>query len=50
MALNRQDAESDTDIAFVLNELACEPLDSEIECIESLASCLRGLRQQEVRQ
>src|SRR5215470_15559654 len=41
MALNRQDADSDTDIAFVLHEHACEPLDREIERIESLlASCL----------
>ena len=51
MALNRQDAESDTDIAFVLNEHACEPLDREIERIESLlASCLWRNRQEEVRQ
>ena len=51
MALNRQDAESDTDIAFVLNEHACEPLDREIERIESLlASCLWRNQQEEVRQ
>jgi hypothetical protein len=51
MALNRQDAESDTDIAFVLNEHACEPLDREIERIESLlASCLWRRQQEEVRQ
>jgi|GEM_PF-2532310 len=51
MALNRQDAESDTDIAFVLNEHACAPLDREIERVESLlASCLWRQRQQEVRQ
>ena len=50
MALNRQDAESDTDIAFVLHEHACEPLDREIERIESLlASCLWRNQQQEVR-
>src|SRR5262245_35430359 len=51
MALNRQDAESDTDIAYVLNEYACEPLDREIERIESLlASCLWRHQQEEVRQ
>jgi hypothetical protein len=51
MALNRQDAESDTDIAFVLHEHACEPLDREIERIESLlASCLWRHQQEEVRQ
>jgi len=50
MALHRQDAEADTDIAYVLSEHACEPLDSEIERIESiLASCPRRRRQQEVR-
>ena len=51
MALNRQDAESDTDIAFVLHEHACEPLNHEIERIESLlASCLWRNQQEEVRQ
>ena len=51
MALNRQDAESGADIAFVLNEHACEPLDREIERIESLlASCLWRHQQEEVRQ
>ena len=51
MALNRQDAESDTDIAFVLYEHACEPLDRGIERIESLlASCLWRQQQEEVRQ
>jgi hypothetical protein len=50
MALHRQDAEADTDIAYVLSEHACEPLGSEIERIESiLASCPRRRRQQEVR-
>ena len=50
MALHRQDDEADTDIAYVLSEHACEPLDSEIERIESiLASCPRRRRQQEVR-
>ena len=51
MALHRRDAESDTDIAFVLHEHACEPLDREIERIESLlASCLWRNQQEEVRQ
>jgi hypothetical protein len=51
MALNRQDADADTDIAFVLHEHACGPLDREIERIESLlASCLWRQQQEEVRQ
>jgi hypothetical protein len=51
MALNRQDVEADTDIAFVLNEHACEPLDREIERVESLlASCLWRRQQEDVRQ
>jgi hypothetical protein len=51
MALNRQDAESDSEIAFVLHEHACEPLDQEIERIESiLASSLWRQQQAEVRQ
>ena len=37
MALRRQDAESDTDIAHVLTQHACDPLDSDIERIESLS-------------
>ena len=50
MALRRRDAEADTDIAYVLSQHACEPLDSEIERIESiLASCLWRREQQEVR-
>ena len=50
MALHRQDAEADSDIAHVLSQHACEPLDSEIERIESiLASCLWRRRQQEPR-
>jgi hypothetical protein len=50
MALRRQDAESDTDIASVLSQHACEPLDSEIERIECiLASRTWRRRQQEVR-
>jgi hypothetical protein len=51
MAPHRRDAESDTDIAFVLHEHACEPLDREIERIESLlASCFWRQQQEEVRQ
>ena len=51
MALHRQDAESDSDIASVLSHDACEPLDSEIERIESLlASRAWRCRQEEVRQ
>jgi hypothetical protein len=51
LALNRQSAELDHDIASVLSQHACEPLDSEIERIESLLSsraCRR--RQHEVGQ
>ena len=36
MALHRQDAEADADIASVLNESACQPLDCEIERLESI--------------
>ena len=36
MALRRQDAEADADIASVLTESAWLPLDSEIERVESL--------------
>jgi hypothetical protein len=51
MALHRRDAECDPDIAFVLHEHVCEPLDREIERIESLlASCLWRHQQEEVRQ
>ena len=50
LALHRQDAESDTDIATVLTQHACDPLDAEIERIESLlASHLWRHRRQEVR-
>jgi hypothetical protein len=48
MALHRQDAELDHDIATVLSQHACEALDSEIEHLESiLASPACGCRQQE---
>jgi hypothetical protein len=48
MALHRRDAEADTDIASVLHEHACEPLDGEIERIESLlASRIWAHRQRE---
>ena len=36
MALHRQDAEADADIASVLSESACHPLDCEIERVESI--------------
>jgi hypothetical protein len=50
LALHRQDAESDTDIAHVLTQHACDPLDTEIERIESLlASHLSRHRQPEMR-
>jgi hypothetical protein len=50
MAPHRQDAEADTDIASVLSQYACEPLDSEIGRIECMpASCIWRRRQQEVR-
>src|SRR5882724_12104270 len=47
MALNRQDVDSDTDIAFALHEHACEPLDREIERIESLLASRLWRHQQE---
>jgi len=50
MALRRQDAEADVDVASVLTENACLPLDSEIERLESiLASRLTSPRQKEAR-
>jgi len=49
MALHRQNAELDHDIASVLSEHACSPLDDEIEHLSSLlASCVRRTRLQEV--
>jgi hypothetical protein len=49
MALHRQNAELDHDIATVLSEHACTPLDDEIEHLSSLlASCARRSRLQEV--
>src|SRR5262245_47467233 len=48
MALHRQNAELDTDIASVLSQHACEPLDCEIAHLESiLASRTWRRRQQE---
>jgi hypothetical protein len=47
MALRRQDAESDTDIVHVLSQHACEPLDCEIERVESLLALHPWLRRQE---
>jgi hypothetical protein len=49
MALHRQNAELDDDIATVLSQHACMPLDDEIEHLSSLlASCARRSRLQEV--
>ena len=49
MALHRQNAELDHDIATVLSEHACIPLDDEIEHLSSLlATCARRSRLQEV--
>ena len=49
MALHRQNAELDHDIASVLSEHACRPLDDEIEHLSSLlASYARRPRLQEV--
>lgn len=49
MALHRQNAELDDDIATVLSEHACEPLDGEIEHLTSLlATCASHSRQTEV--
>jgi hypothetical protein len=51
LALHRQNAEIDTDIASVLSQHACEPLDSEIAHIESiLASRTWRHPQQEAQQ
>jgi hypothetical protein len=50
MALHRQNAELDHDIATVLAEHACEPLDFEIEHLESiLVLCSRRHFRREVR-
>jgi hypothetical protein len=50
MALHRQNAELDDDIASVLSEYACQPLDEEIEHLAlMLASCTSRSRQGEVR-
>ena len=49
MALHRQNAELDYDIASVLSEHACRPLDEEIEHLASLlAVCASRSRQGEV--
>ena len=49
MALHRQNAELDHDIATVLSEHACTPLDDEIEHLSSmLAMCATRSRLQEV--
>jgi hypothetical protein len=49
MALHRQNAELDHDVASVLNEHACKPLDDAMEHLSALlASCARRVRGQEV--
>lgn len=49
MALHRQNAELDHDVASVLSEHACKPLDDEIEHLSALlASCARRAHVQEV--
>src|SRR5262245_62052035 len=49
MALHRQNAELDHDIATVLSEHACLPLDDEIEHVSTLlATCHCGARLREV--
>jgi hypothetical protein len=47
MALHRQDAELDTDIASVLSQHACEPLDCEITQLESILASRTWLRRQQ---
>ncbi len=50
LALRRQNAELDDDIASVLSEHACQPLDEEIEHLTLLlASCAKRSRQGETR-
>jgi hypothetical protein len=50
MALHRQNAELDHDIASVLSQHACEPLDSEIEHLTSILASLAWRHwQQEAR-
>lgn len=50
LALYRQDAELDHDIASVLSQHACEPLDCEIEHLTSILASLAWRHpQQEVR-
>ncbi len=51
MALHRQNAELDEDIASVLSEYACEPLDEEIEHLAALlAWCTSRCGRVEVRE
>ena len=50
MALHRQNAELDYDIASILSEHACQPLDEEIENLSALlAAYVSQARQREVR-
>src|SRR5262245_7035829 len=47
MALHRQNAELDTDIASVLSQHACEPLDCEIAHLESILASRNWRRRQQ---
>jgi len=47
MALRAQNAELDEDIASVLHQYACDPLDLEIEDLETLMASLGARRQME---
>jgi hypothetical protein len=49
MALRRQDAEDDVEIASVLDDSACCPLDDEIERIESILATRVWSPRQEAR-
>jgi hypothetical protein len=50
MALHRQDAEADSDIASVLSESACYPLDREIERVESLLASHAGSKRRRLQE
>jgi hypothetical protein len=47
MALHRQNADLDADIACVLSQHACEPLDSEIARLESILASRAWRHQQQ---
>jgi hypothetical protein len=48
LALRRQSAELDEDIASVLHQHAIDPLDLEIEDLENILEFLAGVRKKEV--